>query len=77
MIEIVKDYWAVIASFVGLIVWLARLEARGLSNAKEIKHLWDQRKEDFDTAVESRKEINRQLDIISNDIKQLLINSNR
>jgi hypothetical protein len=54
------------------IVWLSRLEWRGLNNEKEIKRLWTQRKEDLENAASARKETNEVLKEIRQDIKVLL-----
>jgi hypothetical protein len=81
--ELIRDYWGVIVGTVGLAVWLARLEARGFTNAAEIKRravdhaieikrLWSQRKEDLDLARESRDRTDRTLEEIGRDIKTLL-----
>jgi hypothetical protein len=53
-------------------VWLVRLEARGLSNTAEIKRLWTQRKEDLQSAKDSRDRTDKRLDEIGQDIKTLL-----
>ena len=73
--EIIREWWAVgIGVFAG-IVWLSRLEWRGLNNEKEIKRLWTQRKEDLENAANARKETNEVLKEIRGDIKLLLIHS--
>ena len=43
MPEWMQDSWKVAAAFVAFIVWLVRLEAKGLQNEREIKRLWNQR----------------------------------
>jgi len=72
MLETLKDYWAVLVAFVGALGWLWRLEARGLSNEKEIRRLWTQRKEDLASAKESLDATNKMLTEIRTDIKKLL-----
>lgn len=81
--EILKSYWAVIVGFFSAIVWLVRLEAGMKSNAKDIRSLWTQRKEDQEAARTSRAETNallHKLDTkldaafaeVRGDIKELL-----
>ena len=72
MAEIIRDFWAIIATAIGVIVWLIRLEARGIANAADIKRLWSQRKEDMEAAKDSRDRMDRRLDEISTDIKTIL-----
>lgn len=64
--------WPVIAAGFGSIVWLVRLEAKGLSNEREIRRLWTQRREDLQTAKDSRDATNKMLDEIRTDVKALL-----
>ena len=70
--ELIADYWAIVAAALGAVVWLVRLEARGLSNTAEIKRLWIQRKEDLQSAKDSRDRTDKRLDEIGQDIKTLL-----
>lgn len=70
--ETLRDWWAVIMGGLAGIVWLSRLEWRGLNNEKEIKRLWTQRKEDLENAANARKETNEVLKEIRQDIKVLL-----
>jgi len=70
--ELIREWWAVALGIVAGIVWLSRLEWRGLNNEKEIKRLWSQRKEDLDNAAAARKENNEVLKEIRQDIKLLL-----
>ena len=72
MAEIIRDFWAIIATAIGVIVWLIRLESRGIANAADIKRLWSQRKEDMEAAKDSRDRMDRRLDEISTDIKTIL-----
>jgi hypothetical protein len=58
--------------FVGFLVWLIRLEGRSVENTKEIKRLWNQRKEDLDASKEAREETNKMLGEIRDDIKALI-----
>jgi hypothetical protein len=72
MTEIAREFWGIIAAVVAAIVWLVRLEARGVANAAEIRRLWSQRKEDMDAARQSRDRTDKRLDEIGADIKSLL-----
>lgn len=65
-------YWPIGASFVAVVVWLVRLEAGSAENTKEIKRLWNQRREDMDAAQRSRSETNSVLSEIRDDIKSLI-----
>lgn len=65
-------YWPIGVSFVAVTVWLVRLEAGSTENGKEIKRLWNQRKEDMDAAQRSRSETNSVLAEIRDDIKSLI-----
>jgi hypothetical protein len=57
---------------IGFLAWLVRLEARSISNASEIRRLWVQRREDLDSARESRTATNTLLAELRTDIKTLL-----
>ena len=70
--ELVRNFWAIIAAAIGVIVWFIRLESRGIANAADIKRLWSQRKEDMEAAKDSRDRMDRRLDEIGSDIKTLL-----
>jgi len=72
MPEWLESGWKVLAAAVAFLVWLVRLEAKGLQNEREIKRLWLQRKEDLDAAKEDRERIHKALSEIQNDIKQLI-----
>ena len=65
-------YWPIAASLVAVVVWLVRLEASSAENTKEIKRLWNQRREDMDAAQRSRSETNSMLAEIRDDIKALI-----
>lgn len=65
-------YWPIAVSFVATVVWLVRLEAGSAENTKEIKRLWNQRREDMDAAQRSRSETNSMLAEIRDDIKALI-----
>jgi hypothetical protein len=70
--EGVFAYWPIGVSFVAVVVWLVRLEAGSAENTKEIKRLWNQRREDMEAAQRSRSETNTMLAEIRDDIKALI-----
>jgi len=70
--ELVRTFWPVVLAFVAFLVWLIRLEARSVENSKEIKRLWNQRKEDLEMSRQSREETNKMLAEIRDDIKALI-----
>ena len=72
MPEWIPTTWKVALAAVAFVVWLVRLEAKGLQNEREIKRLWNQRKEDLDAAREDRQRIHQILSEIQSDIKQLI-----
>jgi hypothetical protein len=65
-------YWPVAVSFVAVVVWLVRLEAGSAENTKEIKRLWNQRREDLEASRQARDETNKMLAEIRDDIKALI-----
>ena len=72
MAELIRTFWPVALAFVALVVWLIRLEARAMDNTKEIKRLWNTRKEDLDAAKAAREDTNQMLKEIRDDIKALI-----
>jgi guanylate kinase len=71
--ELILQFWPVVVGFIALVAWLVRLEARAMDNTKEIKRLWNQRKEDLDAAkMSSRISTNKMLAEIRDDIKALI-----
>ena len=72
MTDMIRTFWPIAVAVIAAIVWLIRLEARGISNGTEIKRLWSQRKEDMEAAKDSRDRMDRRLDEIASDIKTLL-----
>lgn len=72
MADALLKFWPVAVGFVGFLVWLIRLEARSVENTKEIKRLWNQRKEDIDAAKQAREDTNAMLKEIRDDIKNLI-----
>lgn len=72
MMDLVREYWGIFIGGVAGLAWLMRLEGRSLSNEKEIKRLWSQRKEDMDSAKEQRDASNAMLAEIRSDVKAIL-----
>lgn len=70
--ELLREYWAIAAGFVAVIVWAVRLESGMKNNSDQIKSLWRQRNEDIDAHRQAREETNKMLDEIRQDIKALL-----
>lgn len=77
MTENLLKFWPVALAFVGFLVWLIRLESRSIENTKEIKRLWNQRKEDLEASRQSREDTNQMLKEIRDDIKALIANVGR
>jgi hypothetical protein len=72
MPQIVFVLWPIAVAFVTFLVWLIRLESRSIENSKEIKRLWNQRKEDLEAAKAARDQTNTILQEIQKDIKSLI-----
>ena len=72
MADLIRDFWGVIIGALAAVVWLVRLESRGISNAAEVRRLWAQRKEDMDAQREQRGEANKMIAEIRSDIKDVL-----
>jgi hypothetical protein len=71
--DLLIQFWPIVLGFVALIVWLVRLEARAMDNTKEIKRLWNQRREDLEASKEARDDTNKMLAEMRDDIKSLLV----
>ena len=70
--ELVRTFWPVFIGSVLFLIWLIRLEARSVENSKEIRRLWNQRREDMDMSRQSREDTNKMLAEIRDDIKELI-----
>ena len=70
--ELLKAFWPIGGAFVAFLAWLVRLEARSIENGKEIKRLWNQRREDLEMSRQARDETNKMLAEIRDDIKDLI-----
>lgn len=72
MAETLLQFWPVALGFVGFLVWLIRLEGRSVENTKEIRRLWNQRREDLEASKAAREDTNAMLAEIRDDIKALI-----
>jgi hypothetical protein len=76
MMELIKEYWAIIIAFVAGVLWLGRLENRANQNTIEIQRLESrlekQRTEDMENNKLYRDEVKSTLGEIKQDIKELL-----
>lgn len=70
--ELLKEYWTILAGFFAAVVWAVRVEAGMKANQTEIKALWRQRNEDLEAAKSAREETNKLLSEIRQDIKVLM-----
>jgi hypothetical protein len=70
--ELLKEFWPMFLAFVAFLGWLVRLEARSIENGKEIKRLWNQRREDLEASRMAREDTNKMLAEIRDDIKDLI-----
>ena len=70
--DLLRAFWPIALGFIGFLVWLVRLEARSVENGKEIKRLWNQRKEDQELSRQARDDTNMMLAEIRDDIKALI-----
>ena len=70
--DLIRTFWPIAVAFVAFLVWLIRLESRSVENGKEIKRLWNQRKEDMELSRQSREDTNKMLAEIRDDIKALI-----
>jgi hypothetical protein len=70
--DLVRTYWPIFLGFVTFLIWLVRLESRSIENGKEIKRLWNQRREDLEASRIAREDTNKMLAEIRDDIKALI-----
>ena len=70
--DLVRAYWPIFLGFVTFLIWLVRLESRSIENGKEIKRLWNQRREDLEASRIAREDTNKMLAEIRDDIKALI-----
>lgn len=74
-----REWLPAILAGIGLTAWAVRIEAKAQANERDIRGLWNQRKDDLDAAKESRADTSKRLDsvdkalaVIQDDIKTLL-----
>ena len=77
MQELVREFWGAILSLVAAMVWAIRLEGKTLQAEREIRRLWEQRKEDLDSAQRARSESLAMLHEIREDVKTLMSRESR
>lgn len=70
--EVLKEFWQLIIAGVALVAWSIRVEQRTNENAREIRRLWAQRREDLESAKEARDVTNALLNELRQDVKTLL-----
>ena len=70
--EVILQFWPVFLAFLAFLIWLIRLEARSVENTREIKRLWNQRREDLEASNRAREDTNAMLAEIRDDIKALI-----
>lgn len=71
--EWLKEWFAVIAGGVGLVLWLGRLEAGMHANRRDIQRLEKQRAEDLERAEKHEIQVDAKLDAIHKDIRDILV----
>jgi hypothetical protein len=83
IITLAKDWWAMMATFAGVVLWFGRLEARTKKNSEDVKKnnedlrehkisMKEQRAEDLANRQRDWDNMNGRLDGIQSDIKELL-----
>lgn len=75
-LQMIKDWWVMLAATVATVAWLVRLESRGLQNTKSLTKESTDRKAEL-IALETRLETRRQEDLDRSredraDTKQIL-----
>ena len=73
MMEILREFWGLVAAFIGGIVWLVRLEAGMKTNRENIERLSRERVADMVRADKQRDLMDRNITDIRTDIKQILL----
>jgi hypothetical protein len=78
MTENLLQWWPVILTFIGVVIWFIRLEARVNRNTTELQRIEErfveQRKEDMVVRKEHFDSIEGRLVVIQEDIKELIKN---
>jgi predicted Holliday junction resolvase-like endonuclease len=75
LVELFKDhvflfmaFVSFLATIVGVVVWLVRLEAGMKQNAADVRGLWRQRNEDLESHKQARQETNNLLEKIDKKV---------
>jgi hypothetical protein len=71
--EILREFWGLVAALIGVIVWLVRLEAGMKTNRENIERLGRERLADMLRADKQRDVMDRNITDIRTDIKQILL----
>jgi hypothetical protein len=75
-VSAIQSWWPVLAALVAVVMWLARLEARGVQSSKDLLSLETriekQRKEDMAVRQQDRDYDRRILESVQADIKLIL-----
>lgn len=71
--EILREFWGLVAALIGGIVWLVRLEAGMKTNRENIERLSRERMADMVRADKQRDLMDRNITDIRTDIKQILL----
>lgn len=69
--DFIARWWSAIAAVIGVIAWLIRMEAKMVSNSRDIERLWKQRKEDMQAAKDAREDTNALLHDLREDVRRL------
>ena len=70
--DVIREWWAVILSVVGGILWLGKVHSNGSQNTRDIKRLENQRHDDLENARHARDEQTEMIREMRSDIKLLL-----
>jgi hypothetical protein len=74
--DFIRQFWVVMAGFVGVVTWLVRVDGRTANNTSDIKEAFDEMGK-IEARIESRRKedndrLARSLSTIEADIKTLL-----
>ena len=72
MTEVIRDFWSVIVAGVAAVIWLVRLEGKGIANAADIRRMKEQRHEDLERQRSDQAQTAELLKEIRQDIKTLM-----
>lgn len=69
--DVIQQWWPLILTLGGILVWVVRMEGKMLANTREIERLWAQRREDMEMAKVDRQELKEMLKEVRSDVKTL------